>query len=89
MRAPPHEIISDGKTVWVNGAEGLLGRFGRGGIDVHRPAVEQAETGRECLHCTHTAPTAADWDVFVLKMKEHHGIEVGNAYRPKKLKKLK
>jgi hypothetical protein len=29
------QIESDGVTVWVNGDGGLLGRFGRMGIDVH------------------------------------------------------
>lgn len=29
----PHDITSDGRMVWVNGAAGLLGRFGPNGID--------------------------------------------------------
>ncbi len=80
-RPPPHEITSDGKSVWVNGSEGLLGRFGPNGIDVHQPATAQL-TGGECLHCSHARTTRADWDVFVQKMKEHWGILVPQDVMP-------
>lgn len=83
MKSPPHQIDSDGVTVWVNGAFGLLGRFGRNGIDVHRPVEDQMVRG-ECLHCTHEPTTAADWDIFVSKMKELFGITVPEAYKPKR-----
>jgi hypothetical protein len=81
------DITSDGVTVWVNGAYGLLGRFGRFGVDVHRPMSEQGNKG-ECLHCTHTylGTTLEDWRVFVQKMEEHHGVVVGEQYMPKRFK---
>lgn len=69
-------------TVWVNSAYGYcLGRFGRMGIDVHRPPDIKAG---ECLHCTHGPVTVEDWYVFVAKMKEHHGVTVLQRYMPKR-----
>lgn len=69
-------IESDGVTVWVNGSQGSIGRFGVMGIDVHT-----ADTSG-CLHCTHGRTTAADWDIFVAKMLEHHGVVVPESVRP-------
>jgi hypothetical protein len=70
-----YEITTNGATVWVNGATGLLGRFGIHGIDIHRKLEEQSEKG-QCLFCTHETTTGHDWMTFVAKMKEFHGIEV-------------
>ena len=81
-----HEITSDGRTVWVNGPFNCLGRFGPFGIDIHRSFEEQKTTGNECLHCTHGGTTRADWDTFVVKMKEHYGVEVGPEHMPKALR---
>jgi hypothetical protein len=72
---PLADITSDGVTVWVNGAGGLLGRFGRNGVDIHRPLSEQEEKG-ECLLCTHEPTTLADWEMFVQQMLEHFGVSV-------------
>lgn len=80
-----HIIESDGITVWVNGEGSLLGRFGRFGIDIHKPIEEQATNG-ECLYCTHAATTAADWDTFVAKMKELYGIKVPEKYKPNRFR---
>lgn len=77
----PHEIHDDGKTVWVNGVYGLLGRFGVNGIDIHRPMNEQMERG-EYLHYTYGPTTRNDWDVFVTKMAEHFGIHVPDEHMP-------
>jgi hypothetical protein len=51
------EIFSDGKAVWVNGGHGLIGRFGRCGIDVHNPIPENGVT---CICCIHRRPDSAD-----------------------------
>jgi hypothetical protein len=78
---PSHvEIFSDGRIVWVNGGDtgGAIGRFGLNGIDVHTADT----TG--CLHCTHERTEAADWDIFVSKMREHHGVKVGDEHRPER-----
>ena len=80
------ETTSDGITVWINGFDGLLGRFGRQGIDIHRNACEQSENG-ECLYCTHCVTTAEDWPVFVEKMKELHDVVVVEKYRPNRFRK--
>jgi|HubBroStandDraft_2_1064218.scaffolds.fasta_scaffold496597_2 hypothetical protein len=81
----PHEITSDGKTVWINGPDGLLGRFGPHGIDIHRPLRDQSEHG-ECLHCTHVKTSPADWDIFCAKMQEHFGIQVPPSYLPERFR---
>ena len=78
-----YDISTDGRTVWVNGAMGLLGRFGVFGIDIHRPALEQLEYG-ECLYCTQQWTTAEDWKTFQQKMEEHFGIYVPDRYKPKR-----
>jgi hypothetical protein len=80
-----YEVISDGITVWVNGSQGNLARFGRNGIDIHRPPLQMLQKG-ECLYCTHEKVTAADWDLFVAKVKEHYGIEIEEQYRPDRFK---
>ena len=73
-----HEIIADGRTVWVNDARGCIARFGRGGIDVHRCDG----SANECLFCTHETPTAADWVTFCEQVKLRHGVVVGDEHRP-------
>lgn len=78
-RQTEYAIDSDGITVWVNGAY-CLGRFGRYGIDIHREPTRK-DVG-ECLLCTHGEVTAEDWDVFVVKMRELHGVEVPEKHRP-------
>lgn len=87
MKPPLHDITSDGRTVWVNGADGALGRFGINGIDVHQPLTVTVRAGSECLHCTHARTTRADWDVFVAKMREHFGIEVPDEHMPRRLRR--
>tara|TARA_Y100000034_G_scaffold128232_1_gene182489 strand:+ start:221 stop:625 length:405 start_codon:yes stop_codon:yes gene_type:complete len=75
---PDHDIVSDGKTVWVNSAQGCLGRFSPNGVDVHKTAQGQIESGTACLDCSEVP----DWGEFVRSMKEHHGIEIPKTYRP-------
>jgi hypothetical protein len=82
VEEPLHDITTDGRTVWVNGEGGLLGRFGPRGIDVHRPMGEQSANG-ECLYCTHSHTSAADWDTFVAKMAEHFSIVVPPRFKPR------
>jgi len=79
---PLYTVDSDGKTVWVNGRDGLLGRFGVNGIDIHHPLTAQVELGSECLFCTHAPTTAEDWDLFVGKMFSEFGIVVLKEHRP-------
>lgn len=76
------QIISDGRTVWVNSEEGhLIGRFGVFGIDIHRDLCEQSDKG-ECLYCTHEVTKPADWETFKVKMREHHKVRVTDKHRP-------
>jgi hypothetical protein len=72
------EILSDGRTVWVNTPSGCIGRFSAKGVDVHKLPEEQMEGG-QCLDCT----TDPDWDRFKASMLHYYGIEVGDEHRPK------
>lgn len=76
------EILSDGDMVWINGGPtgGAIGRFGKNGIDIHTLDT----TG--CLHCTHGPTSSADYDTFVAKMLEHHGVAVGAEHRPRRFR---
>lgn len=77
------QIETDGRTVWVNGHDGMcLGRFSQVGIDIHRSFADQAAGLGECLECTHEPATAADWDRFQAGMMAHHGIQVASEFRP-------
>lgn len=74
------QLISDGKTVWVNDEEGAcVGRFGSGGVDVHRPAGEQELHG-QCLDCIKGEPFRLPpswmWKAFKRSMKKHYGISI-------------
>ena len=82
-----HQIISNGKTVWVNGPDGCcVGRFDKvAGIDVHYPADYQMRTGRECRACSHAGPggaTITDWNFFVDSMLEYYKVEVSSDHCP-------
>jgi hypothetical protein len=78
-----HEVLWDGRTVWVNsGVDGSsIGRFSSGGVDVHFPASVQTETGKQCLACTSSCDRAA-WDFFKTKMLEHYGVTIPDAAMP-------
>lgn len=72
------QVSGDHSTVWIHGTDGsTVGRFSiRFGIDVHTTATQQLQGASQCLHCTHSAPTHADWLLFCSLMLEHHGVEV-------------
>ena len=81
------QVISDGYTVWVNGRDGLISRFGMAGIDIHKSLVEQ-ESGNECLFCTHGRTTIADWELFKQKMLELYGATISDEHRPMRLQRI-
>ena len=78
------QIESDGITVWVHDRTdgSCIGRFGRMGIDIHRPILQQAEFG-QCLLCTHGPTGAAEWRQFVEAMKRIFEIEISEHHRPR------
>lgn len=80
-----YEVTSDGSTVWVNGPEGCIGRFGNNGIDIHRPASEQQAKG-QCLHCTHALTTLTDWRIFTVEMEQFFGVKVTEDHLPDRFK---
>lgn len=71
------EFIADGDRVWINGPDGLIGRFSKRGIDVHgdgRCAPGGCEAG----------PCGLDhWKRFKAKMTQHHGVRVPERLRPR------
>lgn len=78
MKSPLHEIITDGRTVWVNSPEVCLGRFGPNGVDVHNDTAGQM-AGHQCLDCR---PGDPDWEAFKTAMLKHHGITVAESHKP-------
>lgn len=73
-----YEITRGAQAFWVNNEVGCIGRLGLRGIDVHCDPTEQltGATKSECLYCTHTHTTQADWPVFQAKMLEHHNVDL-------------
>lgn len=63
--APNHVIETDGRTLWINGPSGLLGRFSPLGIDIH--------TEGQCVDCKTGTP---DFDAFAANLQIVHGIDV-------------
>ena len=57
------EVMWDGRTVWVNGIDGLLGRFSIRRMDVH---VDN--------HCERCGP--GSWDEFAAAMRDLYGVEL-------------
>lgn len=80
------EILHDGRTVWVNDAEGNIGRFGPFGIDVHQTISEQIATGSECLACTVGPTSLKDWRQFQALMQHHYGVTVADRHMPSAIK---
>lgn len=78
-----HQIISDGRTVWINAVDGeCVGRFSKFGIDVHTTARKQMAGEGECLHCTHEKPDANGWTIFQKEMLHHHDVDIGDEHMP-------
>lgn len=70
-------IETDGRTVWINGLDGLWGRFGPNGVDVHEHGVC---AGDGCI----PGPTnLKSWDTFKLQMQRVHGIRISDRYKPR------
>lgn len=77
------ELLSDGKTVWLNADDGTsVGRFSKWGVDVHHDAEAQLRLGTQCLACVHDLPPAEGWEVFVDKISKHYGVTISEAARP-------
>jgi hypothetical protein len=83
---PLHEVITDGITVWVNGAGSCLARFGVNGIDIHKALSKRVKSGSECLFCTHATTTKEDWDLFVVKMLDLYKIPIRDRFLPKRFR---
>lgn len=75
--ATDYEISSDGRTVWINGVDSMLGRFGPYGIDVH--------VAGECTNasCIPGLTDSSSWVRFKELMLSIHNIAVPDRYKPK------
>lgn len=77
------EIITDGRTVWVNASDGsCIARFGLMGIDIHTSVPAQMSGASQCLACTHGQTSLKDWRAFQLGMRQHYEIDVADAWMP-------
>jgi hypothetical protein len=84
-----HQVSGDGKTVWVDdNMGGCIARFSKHGIDIHATTEQQIETGLPCLFCTHVVPGPSDWDLFVKKVRELHGVKILKSFMPDFIKKV-
>lgn len=81
-----HEIITDGKTVWVNGPFGeCLGRFSNLAYEVLR-TMEEQERGMPPLRMTITRESSIhDWFKFCGAVMLHHRINVFTSPPPRYL----
>lgn len=80
---PQHEVIWDGRCVWINDETGCcIGRFTRRGVDVHKTGPEQLATRTQCLDCFHDVDPVDAWDRFVQSMRKHHSVSVPEAAKP-------
>ena len=68
------EVASDGRTVWINRGGVMIGRFGRGGVELEARAGGWIVIGRP------TGPD--DWRPFVHAVGAEHGIAVSDTHRP-------
>lgn len=85
MRQEEIEIFGDGRTVWVNTNDCCIGRFGNGGVDIHKDAEGQLKDGTECLECfPRTKDLNSDWTRFVAGMKHYYGVTVDDSLKPTK-----
>lgn len=71
------EIMTDGVTVWINVQQGLIGRLGPRGIDVHSKPGDPAI----CLDCGRLPEKP--WERFVESMKKYHSVALDQKWQPK------
>jgi hypothetical protein len=74
--AKQYIIETDGRTVWINGPYGLLGRFSRQGIDVHVNGRCEGDS------CVSERCSLQHWRDFQKKMVQYHKIVVSDEYAP-------
>lgn len=78
-----YQVQSSTHTVWVNGPDGsCVARFSRAGIDIHKPAREQMETGEQCLDCKPGWTTKEDWIYFTGRVQELFGVDITYHHKP-------
>lgn len=79
-----YQILSDGRTVWINWKDGMcIGRFSPVGVDIHLDAKGQRKSGRECLDCfPRTANLDTDWRKFTEGMQFHYKVLVPEIHKP-------
>lgn len=82
-----HQILSDGRTVWVNAPTGAslarLSNFGgRPIVDIHQSLAKQRETGNECLDCRHDLEQSEAWGYFTESVWRNFGVLIGESHRP-------
>lgn len=80
LHTNPYEVqVADcGTKLWVHAPDGsTVARFSKVfGIDLHTTATEQMKGASECLFCTHSAPSKADWDEFRARLLSAYGVDL-------------
>lgn len=82
------DIQSDGITVWVHIDGETVARFGRLGIDIHRPISDQLLGASPCLACTHSRTTTKDWESFLELIKKYYSVELKEEHTPDRFRIL-
>lgn len=82
-----HQILSDGRTIWVNGPDrasvARLSNFhGVAMVDVHNPPSVQRRTGTECLDCRKDLRGAEAWDYFTNSVRMHFNVVIARKHKP-------
>lgn len=64
--------------LWIHSSDGdTVARFSNQfGVDIHTSLKEQEDGKPQCLHCTHTRPTAAEWQDFRTRVEELWGVQL-------------
>lgn len=81
-----YEVMTDGRTVWVNSPGICVGRFTVAHMDIHQDLQKQLETAKSCDDCREGPFTEKDWQYFRDRMREMFGVNVPDNYAPEAMR---
>ncbi len=81
MKGIQPQVESDGRTVWVNAPE-CIARFCPISGEVFQQHGDFADR-QETLYMKRASDPKIDWKDWVGMVKKHHGVTVGEEYRPR------
>lgn len=74
------EVISDGKTCWVNNNQFLMGRFGKNGYEYH------FEDGSHCLVWNGNTYNFSSWNIFTGWFATYHSFKIDSKHLPRQIR---